>query len=699
MSVLAFLKRANTNPPPEGSTALRASVLVAVMAAALGLVTQHVTAGLLGPAVLIGIPVGSVCSHLARHRPGYLRKVLVAVLAALALVRFLSAAAGASGEGLTELRVPLAELFLVVQVLHSFDLPSRRDLLFSLLSSLALVLVGGVLSTSPAFGPYLAVWGVAGTVSLTLAHRSRLAELPRLGGPPGLPADPGRSRWRSARPVAGTTALALTVAAATFLVLPAAGSPQLLGAPARVAGGAPIPLAGSLSNPTLGAAQPGRSGGRTSFGYFGFARSLDLSARGRPDGTPVMRVRASRPDFWRGQSFDRWDGHSWRISNEKPIVVPNQSPFDLPPPPEDKLVQYLGEPLVQTFYLQRPQPNVVFSAYKADQLYLPSEAVFALDDGTVRTGFELEAGTVYTVVSRRPKVTATALRAAPPEAPGLPPSFLSRYTQLPEVAPAVRDLARELTAAAPTTYDKVLALEAWMGATTTYSLDIPPLPDGADPVSQFLFVDRKGFCEQIATSLVVLLRSLGVPARLAVGYTPGERDPFTGLYQVRARDAHAWAEVYFPRLGWQAFDPTADVPLAGDSAASANAPDVLSFLSGRLPSLSRRAPQVGLAAGAAALLGTLALEAGAWRRRRRRTRSRTWAAACVDRLEAVGARHGRRREPWETTREYAEALVGAAVIDPQLLAAATILDAEQFSPAPVDDEQRRLVESALDQAG
>lgn len=500
--------------------------------------------------------------------------------------------------------------------------------------------------------------------------------------------------------MAGTTALALGVAAATFLVLPAVGSPQLLGAPAPAAGGARIPVAGSLSNPSLGVADPGRSGGRTGrtgFGYFGFARSLDLSARGRPDGTPVMRVRASRPDFWRGQSFDQWDGHAWRISNEKPIVVPNQTPFDLPPPPEDKLVQYLGDPLVQTFYLQRPQPNVVFSAYKADQLYLPSESVFALDDGTVRTGFELEAGTVYTVVSRRPRVTEAALRASPPEVTGLSPSFLSRYTQLPEVAPPVRDLALGLTAATPTTYDKVLALEAWMGANTTYSLDIPPLPDGADPVSQFLFVDRKGFCEQIATSLVVMLRSLGVPARLAVGYTPGKRDPFTGLYQVRARDAHAWAEVYFPRLGWQAFDPTADVPLADNSAAPATAPDVLSFLSGRLPSLTRRAPQVGLAAGAVALVGTVAVEARAWTRRRRRNRSRSWAAACVDRLEAAGAGHGRRRERWETTREYAEALTGTAIAAPRLLAAVAILDAEQFSTAPVSDEQRRLVESILAQ--
>ena len=702
MRVLEALKRANTNPPPEESKALRLSVLVAVMAAALGLVRQGVAAAVLGPAVLVGIPLGSVCSHLVRHRPGYTRKAVVALLAALALVQFISAAAGAGRGSLTELRVPLAELFLMIQVLHSFDLPARRDLLFSLLSSLALVLVGGVLSTSPSFGGYLALWAVAGVVSLVLAHRSQLGELPALASSSGIGGGRGgRGRWRTAWPVAGATTLALTTATAAFLVLPSAGSPRLLGAPAAVVGGAVVPFAGGLSNPSLGSADPagsagvGRNRGRAGFGYFGFSRSLDLAARGRPDTTPVMRVRASRPDFWRGQSFDRWDGRQWRISNEETTVVRNQAPFDLPPPPEDKLVQYLGEPLVQTFYLQRPQPNVIFSAYKADQLFLPTEAVFALGDGTVRTGFELDAGTVYTVVSRRPRVTEAALRDAPAELVAPPPGFLARYTQLPPVAPRVRELAAQVTAGSATVYDKVRALERWIGANTTYSLDIPALLDGADAVEQFLFVDRQGFCEQIATSLVVMLRSLGVPARLAVGYTPGERDPFTGLYQVRAKDAHGWAEVYFPKLGWQAFDPTADVPLSGESARPATAPQVLAFLSGRLPEVPRWAPEAALAAVPVVLAGTLAVVAGRWRRRRRRLRSRSWAAACVDRLEAAGARHGRRRERWETTREYADALSASLIGDPRLPAAVAVLEAEQFSGQPIAEVDRRMVEAVV----
>ena len=84
--------------------------------------------------------------------------------------------------------------------------------------------------------------------------------------------------------------------------------------------------------------------------------------------------------------------------------------------------------------------------------------------------------------------------------------------------------------------------------------------EGVDAVDDFLFVSQRGFCEQIASALTVMLRSQGVPARLATGYLPGERDRVSGVWKVRASDAHAWVEVWFPETGWEAFDPTASVP-------------------------------------------------------------------------------------------------------------------------------------------
>ena len=217
-----------------------------------------------------------------------------------------------------------------------------------------------------------------------------------------------------------------------------------------------------------------------------------------------------------------------------------------------------------------------------------------------------------------------------------------------------------------------------MGRNTRYTLDAPRPPRGADAVEQFLFVDRKGFCEQIATSLVVMLRSLGIPARLAVGYLPGERNPFTGLYEVRADDAHAWAEVYFPGVGWQGFDPTAPVPLAGDASGGGGRR--------RRTRVPVGAPACGPGwlpeAAVAALFvvrrrrpsrGSLVRR----RARRRAARARPWGAIQLERFEAVGAARGRPRRPSETVPEFADALD-----DPTLDRVAAIIERELYSGRP-----------------
>jgi hypothetical protein len=230
-------------------------------------------------------------------------------------------------------------------------------------------------------------------------------------------------------------------------------------------------------------------------------------------------------------------------------------------------------------------------------------------------------------------------------------------------------------------------------------LDIPPLPKGKDAVDQFLFVDQRGFCEQIGTSLVVMLRSLGIPARLAVGYAAGERNPFTGLYEVRAKDAHAWAEVYFPGVGWQAFDPTAQVPLAGDSAIDAAGVGAMSYLSARidLPGwLPMAVGVVGLAIGIGFLVRLVLRRRG----RRAERAEPSWAATRLAQLERLGAKRGRARSPGETTPEYAQAL---ACIDPfatdQLLEVGRVIDALMFSARPATVDARDVVDEILSDLG
>jgi transglutaminase-like putative cysteine protease len=306
---------------------------------------------------------------------------------------------------------------------------------------------------------------------------------------------------------------------------------------------------------------------------------------------------------------------------------------------------------------------------------------------------------VYTVVSRRPAVTEQSLRTASTDAARTPADIAPRYLELPpSTSRRTRELAEDVTKEAPTTYDKVRALEGWMGANTRYSLNAPALPDRADAVDQFLFVDRVGFCEQIGSSLVVMLRSLGIPARLAVGFVPGERNPFTGLWEVRASDAHAWAEVWFPGVGWQAFDPTAKVALAGDSGVRAAGSGLLPYLLRHLPKPSAAVIEAAILLASLVLVLVVGRRLPGWRRRRRAHPPRTWADLRLAELEEVGARLGAPRQPAQTVQEYRRVLEAAGVPVQALRRVVTGIEAEAFSGRPLTDGERERVMAALGEA-
>lgn len=677
--------------PPEHSRALRGATLTAVVAAAVAVIANDVGDALLWTIALVVIPVGAITSHVRRHSTSPLVPVLLTLVTIGLVVRFTAVNGNPASPG--ELRIPLAELLVTLEAVRSFALRSRRELRFALASSLALIAVAGALSLSMSFAAFAVTWAAAGALALMLAYRSELTELRNSASgahrPAALPV----------RALAVALVAVGAIGAVAFLMVPAARSSRLLAFAAKLPHALSVPTPGGLSNPSLGRDDPGRPGDDTtgpapeSFGYFGFADHLDTSVRGRPDDTLVMRVRSSAPDFWRGQTFDTWDGRSWTLSDARTAVVSNGSPLQLLQPVGEPRVA--GEELIQTFALEVSGPNLIFAASQPTQVYIPQSAVFETTDGAIRTGVELERGAVYTVVSRRPKTTATRLRAAGDTTLITPPELARRYTRLPRIPERVRTLAAGLTQGQATTYDKVLAIEGWMAKHTKYSLDIPPLPAGEDAVERFLFVDKVGFCEQIASSLVVMLRSQGITARLAAGYTPGERNPFTGFYEVRARDAHAWTEVYFPGIGWQAFDPTAQVPLAGDAPPDAARVGLRAYLSRHLPDLGS---PLGAILAPAALIGAIVL----WRQpltamllRLRRRRHRSWAELQLARLDALGAGLGRERDPGETAVEYAAALHRTVLRDPAVPAVAAAITADAFAASRLSDARRADVEQRL----
>ncbi len=588
--------------------------------------------GELSPAVTaIGagaLAAGMVFSHLTRRKPWPAVKIVLAITVVAVFAVFVHEVLGQAEAGnLASVEGPLAVLFVWIQVTHAFDVPARRDLLFSIVASAAFVAVASAQAIQTSFLVVVSVWLVLCVIALTLSWRS-------MAGAAG--------RWPVGT-IALCSALAATVAALLVAVLPAPHPSQLITLPNSLTSRLPLPNAGGLAGGSSGTqpAEPALPGGRLGVGGFeGFAGTLDTAIRGELGDQVVMRVRTTRPGYLEALSYREWNGSSW-LNPPAPrslITITGGSPFDValgrnagqpsaasgptgasgdvasPPPLTATPTRSLD---IETFYVAQPLTNILVASPDPLQVWFPAGELYAdTDDGSLRSPIAVTPGTVYTVVSSNTQQPPGVLAADRAPA-SLFATGQRADLQLPHPYSAVQALAKQITDRAGTVYGRIEALEQWMTTHVHYSTDIPPLLPGQDAVTQFLFHGRIGYCEQISTALAVMLRSIGIPAREVTGYVPGPFNPLTDLYEVQAKDAHAWVEVWFPGYGWQSFDPTANVPLANPSPGS--------VIAGDLERLVEGLPLLPIGLGLAAALA-LALAARAAARR-----PRTWA-------ERVGAR-------------------------------------------------------------
>ena len=624
MRAFEAIKRANRPGPPEHSIPLRAACFFTVAAAIAACASMGEISDAAGVAAVGLVALGMVFSYLTRHHPPGWVKIVVAAGAIGASVWFVHAVS-APAANINSVEDPLTVLLVSVLVVHSFHVPSRRDLMFSLAAAAGLMAVSGAQAIDTTFAFYVVAW--AGCTIWGLIEMWASAS------------DGGRQAPMRLGVVVVTV---IAAAAAVFLILPAPQVAAKLNLLARAGDGGSIGVPGALAGDSGSPAQlsrPGTPGGPTRVGgYLGFAGSLNTALRGTLGNRVVMLVRAQRPSYWVGETFNTWNGESWSATNSATHALHQQSPFILPISTESTAP---GQTDLQTFYVVNSTANLVFHAQSATELWFPASKIYDSTDGTIVSPIAMGNNAIYSVESEVTTPTAGELRAAQ-SGEQLPAAVESSSLQLPHAYPRVEALAKKITAGDTTNYDKVESLIAWMGAHTRYSTDIPPLPAGADTVDEFLFGNRVGFCEQISTSLAVMLRSIGVPTREAVGYVPGPYNPLTDLYQVRASDAHAWVQVWFPGFGWQSFDPTAVVPLANPAPGTVALDDIGHAL--------RRIPIVPVAG----VLLSLALVATFlhWRR----SRPLTWAERIARRAERAGRRAGRPRRPHETFSEYAASL-------------------------------------------
>jgi transglutaminase-like putative cysteine protease len=642
--------QANQPGPPEHSVPFRLAATATVVIAVGACWSQGELGGAFSAFAIAATVTGNAMSYLRREHPWVVVKPILAVCAVGGFVWFIARVSHTATPGdISTVEGPLAVLFAWVLCTHAFDVPARRDVAYSLAGSAALMAVAAAQSVDLSLGLFVIAWAACGLWGLVTMWQS-------MSGTRGVP-------WLTL----GIAALSVTLVSALLVaVLPAPTVSTSLIFPSSSANSSPVDTPNNLTDgsPSL-PAHAASPGGRTGVGgYLGFAKSLDTGVRASLGNETIMRVRASRPSFWVGQTYDSWNGTSWTQSattNGKNVIrLETGSPFEIPLSNDQQAVNSTGSTDVQTFYLAQSGPNLVFHADNAQRVYLQSRSLFLTGDGTIVSGASMGAGTVYTVVSNDTTATAQQLRDAtsplPPTEPGGldkgPDGGQGRYTQLPRAYPHVAALARSITAGVgtpgdtnPQTYDKVAAIETWMTTHVHYTTDIPPLPARTDAVDSFLFGTRRGFCEQISTATVVMLRSLGISARETVGYVPGPYNPITDLYDIQAKDAHAWVQVWFPGYGWQNFDPTAQVPLANPSPGSVLAHSVGRTLAG-LPNVP-----IGIAAaGVIVVVGV---------RRRRSRRPATWALRVAADLERGGARLGRTRRTDETLTAFGERLAAA----------------------------------------
>jgi transglutaminase-like putative cysteine protease len=202
----------------------------------------------------------------------------------------------------------------------------------------------------------------------------------------------------------------------------------------------------------------------------------------------------------------------------------------------------------------------------------------------------IKAGENYRVRSTISAPSFTLLR----ESAKLPyPDWITtRYLRLPaNFSSRVTALAQSITSGVETPYDKTAAVTKWLRDNITYQTTVPELPVNIDPVEWFLFDIKAGFCNYYATSEVLMLRSLGIPARLVVGYAEGTWVSETSQYEINGKDYHAWPEVYFPSIGWVPFEPTSsqrvlDYPSEGQTTNPASSGQSLGIPTPFVPPLS-----------------------------------------------------------------------------------------------------------------
>ncbi|HYF66386.1 MAG TPA: transglutaminase domain-containing protein [Herpetosiphonaceae bacterium] len=290
----------------------------------------------------------------------------------------------------------------------------------------------------------------------------------------------------------------------------------------------------------------------------------------------VLEVRSGKAEYWRSNAWDFYNGRGWENTTgalaQQALRTPTKREALSSVGIDNQLLQLdtvARQPLTQTITLRQDRGDQQLPAATTpltwslpvlvQHSFIISEGARPLPNFTDSSIYFNQgpalADLTYTVVSLVSVADKQSLR----EANNDYPAWVQRYLQLPD-SPAIRRisaLSRQITeaAGADNGFDKAVALEKYLRS-LPYDDQIPPPPPDADPIENFLFNLKRGYCDYFSGAMILMLRAQGIPARWVQGYATGEFDPERGVYVVRDTIAHSWPEVYFIGYGWQRFEPT-----------------------------------------------------------------------------------------------------------------------------------------------
>ena len=438
-------------------------------------------------------------------------------------------------QGLLNAAVHLVLFATIIKVLSA---RTHRDDVYLAALSLLMVLASAVLTINTNFLLFFAIYivlAVAAFISREVRQSIELAKGPRTGiflAAAGSPAKIDRSLGMTAAVLGLGIVLAAPV---LFFVIPRYRSGYLTGLEPRTQN-----ITGFSETVKLGDLRH-------------IMRSGAVVFRVLPEDSPVNYQGV----LWRGLALASFDGKHWYNNDTTLTTVPPVS-YGRFIVPRDPGAESRPEKTLRYKVLLSPiSSDVVFAAASVRQIAGRMRLLTVDETGSLHDPQHVFSTTQYEMVSQVGLPPPAVLSKSSEDYPG---DIRRLYLSLPpDLNPKVRQLAKRIASAATSNYARVVDVQNYLRSNFEYTLE-PQGIDSADPMGSFLFKSRKGYCEYFASAMAVMLRTLGIPARLVNGFQTGSYNRFGKDFVVRARDAHSWVEVYFPSYGWIPFDPTPPDP-------------------------------------------------------------------------------------------------------------------------------------------